>query len=239
MKVRLKDPKKFIDAINIISELVVEVKIKFSEEGISIDAVDPANVAMIIFKVPKESFSLYETENEEISINLEDLKRILKRAYNSNFIEFEQEDNSLKIYFEDSSKRIFNLSLIDNEIEQKKEPVLDFSSEGEISTQDFSQTIEDCYIVADSCAFISRESFFRIEAKGSLSSVKVDFSKNYKFTGEAKAKYSLEYLMKFIKAGKIAEKVKIMFSNNYPLKLIFAGENLGISFILAPRVDND
>ena len=239
MKVRLENPKNFIDAINIISELVVEVKLKFLEDGLFLVAVDPANVAMVIFKMPKESFSFYEVENEELSINLEDFKRILKRAYNSPTIDFEQEENILKISSEDSSKRIFNLSLIDSDIEEKKEPNLEFSTEGEISSQEFSKTIEDCYVVADSCSFISKEGLFKIEAKGSLSSVKVEFSEEYKFKGEAKAKYSLEYLMKFIKSSKISDKIKIMFSDNYPLKLIFAGDRLGISFILAPRVDND
>lgn len=239
MKIKLENPKSFIDALNIISELVVEVKLKFLDEGLSLSAVDPANVAMVIFKVPKESFVVYEAENDELAVNLEDLKRILKRAYSSEFVEFERDENTLKISLEDSSKRTFNLSLIETDIEEKKEPSLEFSVEGELPSQDFSRTIEDCYVVADSCSFSVKEGLFRIEAKGSLSSVKVDFPSSYEFKGSARAKYSLEYLMKFIKAAKVSDKVKIMFSDNYPLKLVFPGDNLGISFILAPRVDND
>ena len=45
--------------------------------------------------------------------------------------------------------------------------------------------------------------------------------------------------MKFIKASKISNKVVINISDDYPLRLDFPGERMGIRFILAPRVEND
>ncbi len=60
-----------------------------------------------------------------------------------------------------------------------------------------------------------------------------------KIEGIGKSKYSLEYLMKFIKAAKISESVVIKFADDYPLKLDFPGEKMGIGFVLAPRVEND
>jgi len=56
MIVKLDNPKLLSDAISIISEIVTEVRIKLLDDGMSIIAVDPANVAMIIFKFPKQSF---------------------------------------------------------------------------------------------------------------------------------------------------------------------------------------
>ena len=57
MILKLDDPKLISDAIAIVSEVVTEVRIKLLEDGMSIVAVDPANVALVIFKLPKESFS--------------------------------------------------------------------------------------------------------------------------------------------------------------------------------------
>ena len=76
MILKLDHPKLLADAVSIVSELVNEVRIKLLEDGMSIVAVDPANVALVIFKFPKESFSQYETGNEIWGVNLEDLKRI-------------------------------------------------------------------------------------------------------------------------------------------------------------------
>ena len=55
-----------------------------------------------------------------------------------------------------------------------------------------------------------------------------------------KAKYSLEYLKKMIAGGKLHEKVSLYFNTDYPLKLEYkVTDRLLLSFILAPRVDND
>ncbi|MFA5485214.1 MAG: proliferating cell nuclear antigen (pcna) [Candidatus Pacearchaeota archaeon] len=240
MIIKLDKPKLLADAIGIISELVSEVKIKLLEDGMSIVAVDPANIAMVLFRIPKESFSEYASSNDVWGVNLEDMKRVLKRASNASSIIFEQEENQLNIAIYDKVKRNFTLSLIDLDSEDKKEPNLDFSGSVELNSEDFSQSIEDCLVVADSCALICGENFFIVEAMGSLNSFRAEFSGDEtQIKGIAKAKYSLEYLNKFIKAQKISNKVILRFSNNYPLRVDFPGEKLGIGFILAPRVEND
>jgi proliferating cell nuclear antigen len=78
MIIKLDKPKLLADAIGIISELVSEVKIKLLEDGMSIVAVDPANIAMVLFRIPKESFSEYTSGNDVWGVNLEDMKRVLK-----------------------------------------------------------------------------------------------------------------------------------------------------------------
>jgi len=240
MIIKLNNPKKLVEAISIVSELVTEVRLKFLEEGLSIVAVDPANVAMVIFKMPKESFSQYETTQDALGINLDDFQRILKRASSSSSLTFEIEDNQLTISVIDKSKRIFTLSLIEANFEEKNEPNLNFACSVEMNSSDLTQTIEDCFVVADSCSFHCKENQFSIEAKGSINSAKNEFSSDVlSLSGSGKARYSLEYLVKFIKASKISDKVKLKFSDNYPLRLEFIGDKLGMAFVLAPRVEND
>ena len=240
MILKIDKPKLLSDAIGIISEIVSEVRIKLLEDGMSIIAVDPANVALVIFKLPKETFSQYEIGNEVWGINLDDLKRILKRASTSSSVVFEQEDNQLKISIFDKVKRIFTLSLIEIEGEDKEIPELQFGVKVGMSSDNFTQAIEDCNIVADSCGFIAGEGFFMLEGAGNLNSARAEFSGDEaQISGIGKSKYSLEYLMKFVKAARISEKVVINFSDDYPLRLDFPGEKMGIGFVLAPRVEND
>jgi len=240
MILKLDQPKLLADAISIVSELVNEVRIKLLEDGMSIVAVDPANVALVIFKFPKESFSQYEIGNEVWGVNLEDLKKILKRASTSSSVVFEQEDNQLKISIFDKVKRVFTLALINVESEDKDIPDLNFACKVKMDSFSFSQAIEDAKIVADSCALIAGEGFFMVEGSGNLNSARAEFSGDeVVISGIAKSKYSLEYLMKFIKASKISNKVIVNFSDDYPLRLDFPGEKIGIGFVLAPRVEND
>lgn len=240
MLLRLDSPKLLGDAISIISEIVTEVKIKLLADGLSITAVDPANVAMIVFRVPKESFSEYEAGAESWGINLEDLKKILKRASSSSSIILEQESSKLKISIFDKVKRNFMLSLIDVSAEEKEEPNLTFSGEVELDSKEFSQSIEDCSVVAESCLFKIKDGLFYVDASGDLNSAKSEFSSEVAMVkGFGRSKYSIEYLSKFIKAKSISDKVVVKFSDDYPLRIDFPGTKMGIGFILAPRVEND
>ena len=56
MKIKLDNATILSKSIDLISELVTEVKIKINEFGLSITAIDPANVAMVSLKIPKKAF---------------------------------------------------------------------------------------------------------------------------------------------------------------------------------------
>ncbi|GAI54180.1 unnamed protein product, partial [marine sediment metagenome] len=60
MLVKLENPVQLSRVVELISELVTEVRIKISDIGLSIVAMDPANVAMVGFWLPKTAFSLFE-----------------------------------------------------------------------------------------------------------------------------------------------------------------------------------
>ena len=56
-----------------------------------------------------------------------------------------------------------------------------------------------------------------------------------------KSKYGLEFLKKMVGGSKLSDVVIMSLDTNYPLRLTSYGvpEKLSLSFILAPRVDND
>ena len=242
MLLRIDNPRLFSDVIGIISELVNEVKIKINKEGMNIVAIDPANVAMVVFKLPAPAFSKLEVEEESIGVNLESLKPILKRCSFGSSLIMKTEDNYLKIEISDRIKREFTLSLIDLDRKDKPIPSLEFATRIEINSLDLLEAIEDCSIVADSCSFEASSDRFSIFGKGSLNSANLSYSSDEAYIespNKSKSKYSLEYLIKMIKASKLTEKTTLNFSNDYPLKMDFKTPLMELSFILAPRVETD
>jgi proliferating cell nuclear antigen len=215
---------------------------KVSKEGLSIIAIDPANVAMVVFKLPNTAFTQFEIDGDEtLGVSLESLKAVLRRVKTGSVVVISREENELKIQIQDKVKREFNLALIEIEGEEKNIPSLEFTSRVEMSSTDFSEAIEDSSVVADSCTFNSSPDKFVIKAKGSLNSFKSEFSSdelNIK-AEEASSKYSLEYLQKMMKATKLTEKTIINFSTDYPLRLDFATPFVELSFVLAPRVESE
>ena len=242
MIVKLDNPKLLSDAVGVISELVQEVKIRLLEEGMSIIAVDPANVAMILFKLPSTAFSELEVENPEVlGVSLDSLKAVLRRVKAGSVLTITKQENELKLQIQDKIKREFNLALIEIEGEEKDIPNLSFTAKVEMASLDFSEAIEDCTVVADSCSFISAPDKFQIKAKGSLNSFSAEFSSDELNleAEETTSKYSLEYLQKMVKATKLTDKIKLNFGNDYPLRLDFITPMVELSFILAPRVETE
>jgi proliferating cell nuclear antigen len=241
MLLKLDHPKLFSEIISIISELVLEVRIKVDKDGMSIIAIDPANVAMISFRLPASTFSEIEIDNNEtLGVSLDNLKAVLRRIKPGSILTITRQDNELKLLIQDKIRKEFDLALIEIEGEEKQVPMLEFVSKIEMPSQDFSEAIEDCSVVADACSFVSEPDKFIIRAKGSLNSFKSEFTDGIDIQAqEASSKYSLEYLQKMIKATKLTDKVRINFSNDYPLKLDFITPFVELSFILAPRVETE
>lgn len=240
MLVKLDNPKIFSDVVSIISELVTEVKIKVDKQGLSIVAIDPANVALVAFNIPSTAFSSFEANEEVLGVSLDNLKSVLKRCSPGSSLIMQSEDNNLKVEINDKIKRSFSLALINIEAEDKAVPSLEFSSKIEMNSVDFAEAIEDCAVVADAASFVIKDGKFIIEAKG-LNSAKNEFSSDeVKIEGiNNKSKYSLEYLQKFAKATRLTDKVRINLSDDYPLRLEFNTQQIGLVFILAPRVENE
>jgi proliferating cell nuclear antigen len=240
MLVRLEDPSLLSKIIEVISELVTEVRIKVNEFGMSITAIDPANVAMVRFKLPKSAFSQFESENEVLGINMDSLKKILRRCNSGTSLILEKKENFLNIQVQDRIRRNFSLNLIEIEGQEKEMPTLDYSARVETSSPDLISAIEDCIVVSDACSFKINKGEFVIEAKG-LNSARSEFSKDEAKieAEECKSKYSLEYLQKFMKGAKLCEKTILNFANDHPLKIDIRTEHMELNFLLAPRVETE
>ena len=195
---------------------------------------------MINFKLPKSSFSQFETGEEVLGVNLDNLKRILKRCGTGSSLILEKKENFLHIQIQDRIKRNFSLNLIEIETEEKEMPELEYTARVEINSGDLIYSIEDCMVVADACSFITQDGKFIMEAK-SIDSAMSEFSGDEaKIEAEnCKSKYSLEYLAKFMKASKLVEKTTLNFAEDHPLKMNIRSEHMELSFLLAPRVENE
>ena len=173
-------------------------------------------------------------------VSLDNLKAVLRRVKTGSVLAMEKEENMLKIIIQDKIRKEFSLALIDVEGDEKPIPSLNFVSKIEMTSVDFSEAIEDCNVVADSCSFVSAPDNFVIQGKGNLNSFKSEFSDEVNIQAEeATSKYSLEYLQKMIKGTKLTDKVVLNFGNDYPLKLEFNTPKMSLSFILAPRVETE
>ncbi|MCC7575098.1 proliferating cell nuclear antigen (pcna) [Candidatus Woesearchaeota archaeon] len=245
MRLTLAEPKLLKESISIISDLVTETKFRVGKDFVEIIAMDPANVAMVIFRMPSNSFAEYVVSEETVlAMNLASFKQVLRRAKPNDVLTLEKTDNKLKVILKEKNTRTFYLPLIDLEDKPQKVPQLNAKAVVSLPSSVLSEAIEDVDIVSESVTFIAEKNSLTVSATGDLKNADVVIGRDdtVSITSEdvEKSKYSIEYLKKMIQGGKLVSTVVLKFSNDYPLTLEFAEKDkLSLSFILAPRVDND
>lgn len=248
MRLTLTEPRYLKDSILIISELVNEVNLKFSKDKVELVAMDPANVAMVVFKLLSSAFSEYDVKEERtIGINLVNLTQILKRAKPTDILTLELDDdrNRMRVILKGTNTKRFELSLLDIDEKEQKIPSLKFSARVETNTLMFNDTIEDMDIIGDSLSLQAADSSFIVECEGTVSHGRVEINSdeetNIDTGGKAvNARYSIEYLKKIIKGGKLTNTVLLEFGQDYPLKAEYKIlDKLNLQFILAPRTPTD
>jgi|TARA_B100001971_G_C18245310_1_gene573823 proliferating cell nuclear antigen len=248
MKLTLAEPRYLKESITIISDLVNEARFKVNKDAIELVAMDPANVAMVVFKLLSSSFIEYSIDKEvEIAINLGNLKQILRRVTPNDMVSLELDsDNKLKVQLKGASTRTFSLPIIELEEKEQKVPELKFPVLLKTPAQVLSNAIEDADIVAESVTLSAEPKKFAVHAEGDLSQAKIEINEsegisiNVEGSEKIQSKYSIEYLKKMISASKISDEVSIQFNKDYPLKLEYKTvDKVILSFILAPRVESD
>ncbi|MFT4250808.1 MAG: proliferating cell nuclear antigen (pcna) [Candidatus Woesearchaeota archaeon] len=255
MKLTLAESSLLKDSIGIISELVTEAQFRATPEALQLTALDPATVAMVDFKLLASAFSEYnvDKEGEHIAINLVNLKQVLRRAGSTDAVTLETADAKLAVTIKGASTRTFHLPLIDFESEKRSLPDIEYTATVTTTSSQLSDAIDDADIVAESVALIAEEKLFTIRAEGDLSKVNIDIPQDEDtkivvketIDGDAvetpiKARFSIEYLKKMVQGSKLADKVTLNFRTDHPLKVEYKQLNkVAITFILAPRVEND
>ncbi len=247
MKLTLAEPKFLKESVSVISDLVTEARFKVTPDGMELVAMDPANVAMVVFKLLSSSFTEYNvTEQADLAINLANFKQILRRVKPSDMLTLETADNKLKITLKGTSVRTFSLPLIELDEKEQKVPDLKFPTTIRTMSSVLGDAVEDADIVGDSVTLSVEGKKFSIISEGDLSHANIeifeDTDTKIQIDGseKVKSKYSIEYLKKMMGGAKLSDNVTVQFNKDYPMKIDFTTvDRVTLSFILAPRVEND
>ncbi len=241
-KAVLSDPNLLTTSMNAISQIIDEAVFKFKPEGIELVAADRAKVAAVDFKLKKDAFETYECDKEiNVGLNLSNFMKVLKRVSRTDTLEIEidEKENRVKLTAVGRTKRTFMIPILDIS-EEELPPIekLQFAASIELDTEVIKEGIEDAETVADSVVLEATKEGFTMYAEGDSSRVELKLdSTEVEINGEAKARYPIDYLKKFMKASGISEKINIRFGTDYPMKMEFDKENIHLALILAPRVE--
>jgi len=242
MRVKI-DVKDLKEITNLLLTLVSEAKFEFSSNAMSVKAVDAAHIAMLVLDVDKEGFIEYDAEAEELGVDLEKVKDILKLASSGDVVEISKESGKLTFQIGNLTR---SMPLIDTSaLTVPKVPNIGLPAKVVVSKNDFVNGIKAAESISDSITLEVTPTEFEMYSEGDEDLSKLtlpkDMVQEIDCEETVKSTYPVDYLLKLAKAMDSANFITIYLGKDYPVKIVFdvAKEKGKVTYLLAPRIEGE
>ena len=201
----------------VLKDILNDVNIIFTAEGLKILTLDTARVALVDFNLTADNFDEYECSGEVIAgINIANTYKLLKTITNTDVVTFDIKDiEFLHIKIENTVKKSstsFKLKLLDIDDDRIEIPPVDMNVITVMPSIDFQRINRDMNnISSDVCIHRNRDRFV-ISCEGDFANQEtvIDCGTDNEFTGSIRGVYSLKYVNLFTKATGMCANVQIM-----------------------------
>lgn len=237
--------KSAIDAIvNLVEEGVFEVK----KDGLSLRAMDPSQISMITFHMPKSAFAEYNiAEEQRVGLNITQLSSILSRAKHGEKAELSIDEGRLIIKFlADRKKRTFKIPLLEMSESLQREPKIDAGSYVKIEGDALKDALKDAKLISSHVRFVLADSLFVVEVRGESGDARSEFEQGGKElleiktgAGGARATFPLQYLEDIVKASVSGSPITLYLGSDKPLKVEYDLAGARATYYLAPRIETE
>jgi proliferating cell nuclear antigen len=236
-----------VDALDSVSVLVDECKVHLEEDGLTITAVDPANVGMVDMRLEAAAFESYEADGDLVGLNLSRLQDIAGMADRGQLVQLELEEETRKLHIQIDGLE-YTLALIDPDSirEEPDIPDLDLSAEIVLEGADIDRAVTAADMVSDHIALgvNEDEELFYVDAEGDTDDVHFELGPADLISltaGPAHSLFSLDYLKDMNKAIPGDAEVTMELGEEFPVKMHFGfAEGQGkVTYMLAPRIQSE
>ncbi|CAI2369260.1 unnamed protein product [Moneuplotes crassus] len=247
--------KKIIDSIR---DLVSDVNLDITSEGIGLQAMDSSHVALVSLTLHQKGFSEYNLEKPvTIGISVSNLAKVMKLASNDDEITLglAEEPSHLKVVFmnkKQEKRTQFDLNLLTLDSEHLGIPDTNYTSEIMMNSFEFSKLIKELNTLCDTVTIETTIEYvrFSLESDVGIGNIQIQTSEPAEKKEDAAddpkedtpviQSFALKYLNMFNKASCLSNSVKLMMAAETPLVVEFEIEDIGeLKYYLAPKINND
>jgi len=244
--------KRILDAIK---DLVQDVNLLCTEDGIELQAMDASHVALVNFTILAEACSVYQcTDTLTLGINVINLTKIIKCAESDDsvILALNKDDAKLDITFESKSgmrKHEFQMNLMDIDSEHLQIPDLEYSCSIKMPSTEFTRLIRDGATFGETVLLTVEDGLLTAEIRGDAG--KTTITEKQDKTSKSASQwteidcakkvsmmFALKYLVAFTKAQHISDQVTLYLLEGSPMYVSYDLEDKGsVGFHLAPKMD--
>jgi proliferating cell nuclear antigen len=247
MKLVMQDAPALKSVIDAIVSLVEEGQFEVKNDGLHLKAMDPSQISMVSFSMPKSAFLEYSlSEETKIGMDIGQLANVLSRGKKGEKAELSIEEGRLVIVFiGEKHKRTFKVPLIETGDKVQREPKIEFKNFAKIRAEAFKETLKDAKLISSHVRLQLTTQMFVVDVKGENGEVKAEFEKGsndlieLNTQSDARTTFPLQYLEDMVKATTANSTVLINLETDRPLRLEYEVEGAKIVYYLAPRIENE
>lgn len=247
MKLVVQEAPALKAAIDSIVCLVEEGQFDVKGDGLLLKAMDPSQISMISFSMPKAAFIEYNVPEEtKIGVNIGQLAEVLSRGKKGERSELSVEEGRLVIkFYGEKHRRMFKIPLIETGDRVQREPKIEFKNTAKIRADAFKETLKDAKLISSHVRLQLTEEQFIMDVRGENGDVRAEFEKGspdvleLQVKENAKATFPLQYLEDMVKATSSASVISISLETDRPLKLEYEVEGARVAYYLAPRIETE
>ena len=234
-------------ALDPVATLVDECKVHLDESGLSIRAVDPANVGMVDLELDADAFESYEADGGLIGVDLTRLEDIVGMADRGQLVQLELDEETRKLEVRIDGLE-YTLALIDpDSIRQEPDiPALDLPGRVVLEGSDLNRAVTAADMVSDHIALgIDADAeLFYVDAEGDTDDVHLELGREDLLdleAGAAHSLFSLDYLKNMNRAVPGDAEVTLEIGEEFPIKIHYGfADGMGqVTYMLAPRIQSD
>ncbi|MDP3742397.1 MAG: proliferating cell nuclear antigen (pcna) [Candidatus Micrarchaeota archaeon] len=248
MKLVIGDAKAFKQCIEAVVNLVDEGQFEINENGMHLRSMDPSQIAMVDFTLPKAAFNEFDAvEQSTLSLNLVDFLKILSRARADEQLHLTVEEKESKCVLEfisPNAKRNIRIPLMELNVTSPREPKITFDTTIKMRGGTFKEMLKDAGMLSSHVILSAEGDKFLVEAKGDSGDLRIESAKGspnfaeLHNTAKSRAMYPFEYLDNMTKACPDDSMIELFLKSDCPVKISYNVGQAKLSYFLAPRVEN-
>ncbi|MBI5884843.1 proliferating cell nuclear antigen (pcna) [archaeon] len=238
--IRLKKVADLQKSINALSAFISEGNLRFNEKGISFKAVDPSQVVLVDFNLPKKAFEQFKIDPSLVGVDLTELNKILQRCMPNDFMEMDLTDSELLVSLKGDAERQFRLPLLDINSEEPSLPQKSFDADLSINARVLKEALKDASLFGSSAVLKASKGLLVIESKSPSgqfkSTIKESGNAKIKAGNEVTSKYSLSFFTSLIKETAPEQEISLQLKTDSPMKIEYSLGEASLKFYLAHMI---
>lgn len=253
---KLNESSNFKKLIESIKDIVSEINLEISSNGINLQAMDSSHVALVTVNLLSEGFQEFKCDKTmNLGIQVGNLWKLMKCGSNDDslILKSESDSSQLNIRFENKKMKKacdLNLNLITIDTEHLNIPQTSYGSTVIMSSSEFSRLTKELYAISETVNIETSQTavIFSVSNEQVNGSIKLDANDSssqeemtiVKVEEPVNLNFALRYLNMFTKATTLTDQVWLSLSTEYPLRVEYKLGGLGsLNYYLAPRISED